>query len=50
LLEAHEILAAAAGAEHRQTQRAISSLVALYEAWDKPDEAAGWRAKLSDIE
>ncbi len=30
----------------RRVRPVIKSLVALYEAWDKPDEAAQWRAKL----
>lgn len=29
-------------------QRVIRSLVQLYDAWDKPDEAAQWRAKLPE--
>ena len=31
-----------------RTADAIRVLVELYEAWDKPDEAAEWRAKLPD--
>jgi tetratricopeptide (TPR) repeat protein len=46
LLEAHEILVAAVGADHPQTQKVIPNLVDLYEAWGKPDKAAEWRAKL----
>ena len=46
LLEAHEILIAAVGADHVHTQEVIPNLVTLYEAWGKPDKAAEWRAKL----
>ena len=27
--------------------QAIDELIALYDAWNKPDESAKWRAKLS---
>jgi non-specific serine/threonine protein kinase/serine/threonine-protein kinase len=50
LLDAHEILVAAGGAEHSRTQKVVSNLVALYEAWNKPHQAAEWRAKLPDAE
>ena len=36
------------GPEASRTRKAINRLVELYDAWDKPDEAAEWRAKLSD--
>ncbi len=33
---------------HRErTIAAMQSLVALYDAWGKPDKAAEWRAKLA---
>ena len=48
LLEAHRVLDAAVGDGHIRTIRAVRALVDLYEAWDKPDEAAEWRAKLPD--
>ncbi len=44
LLEAHEILTATYGAGHG----GVRSLAKLYDAWGKPDEAAEWRAKLSE--
>ncbi len=31
-----------------RTADVIGVLVELYEAWDKPDEAAQWRAKLPE--
>ncbi|MHC4141143.1 MAG: tetratricopeptide repeat protein [Planctomycetota bacterium] len=34
------------GPEHGETRRAIKILIDLYEAWDKPDKASSWRARL----
>ena len=34
------------GDDHRSTINSIRSLVRLYEAWGKPDEAAKWRKLL----
>ena len=57
LLQAQQILEAIDPDETRgasqkavesRTRRIIEQLVALYEAWDKPDEAARWRAKLPE--
>ena len=48
LLEAHENLAAAFGANHSRPTSVGRSLVKLYDAWDKPEKAAEWRAKLPD--
>jgi tetratricopeptide (TPR) repeat protein len=55
LLEAHEILEAALGAEHKRTIKVIRSLVALYDAWDAAepgkgyaDQAGKWRVKLEE--
>ena len=45
LLEAHRVLDAAVGDGHIRTIRAVRALVALYEAWGKPTEAATWRAR-----
>ena len=44
LLEAHEILLAAVGEDHPQTTRAARMLELLYEAWERPEDAAKWRA------
>jgi len=46
LLEAHGILQTALGDEHGQTKRVVGYLADLYDAWDKPDKATAWRAKL----
>ena len=45
LLGAEEILVETLGPTQFQTQRCRRLLVALYEQWDKPEEAAAWRAK-----
>ena len=34
------------GETHRKTQESITDLINLYEAWNKPEEAEKWRAKL----
>lgn len=44
LLEAHRDLAAARGSGHARTLEARQRLVALYEAWGRPDQADTWRA------
>jgi len=36
--------------QHPKTQDSIRALIELYEAWNKPDEAEKWRAKLPDSE
>ena len=46
LLEAHQTLLAVLGPAHKTTIKSVRSLILLYEAWDKPDLAAEWRAKL----
>ena len=34
------------GPKHPRTLDSLNQLVHLYDSWDKPDEAAKWRAKL----
>ena len=34
------------GPDHPDTIESLKQLVTLYESWNKPDEAAKWRAKL----
>ncbi len=36
------------GPEHPYTVETLNQLIKLYEAWDKPDEAKTWRAKLAE--
>ncbi|HET6203665.1 MAG TPA: serine/threonine-protein kinase [Planctomycetota bacterium] len=45
LLAAHAALVAAQGPRHETTRAAIVALVRLYDEWEKPDKAAGWRAR-----
>jgi len=44
LVGSHPVLCASRGAEGRDARRNLAWLVALYEAWDRPDDAAAWRA------
>ncbi len=46
----YQILEPALGADHEQSIKAIRSLADLYDAWDKPENAAEWRAKLAEME
>ncbi len=48
LLSSHPVLRDTLGQEHERTVRTINWLVELYEAWDKPDKAAEYRAILPD--
>jgi hypothetical protein len=38
------------GKTHPHTIESIKSLIALYEAWKKPEKAQEWRAKLPQTE
>jgi non-specific serine/threonine protein kinase/serine/threonine-protein kinase len=40
----------APGAPPERTRQALERVIALYELWDKPDQAAVWRAKRKAIE
>jgi len=44
VLHGFEGLKTARGEKHALTVEARRRLVALYEAWDRPDRAAAWRA------
>ena len=48
LLEAHEILLNALGAEDRGAQRAVEALVRFYEVAGRPREAEKWRQQLGE--
>jgi tetratricopeptide (TPR) repeat protein len=50
LLTAHAGLKAALGNQHERTQRAVSLLVELYEAWGKPGQAEPFRDLLKNKE
>jgi len=49
LLQAYNGREAKLGPEHRRTLDSLRELVHLYESWNKPDEAAQWRAKLPQV-
>jgi hypothetical protein len=38
------------GPKHPHTIESLRNLIKLYEAWNKPEEAETWRAKLPKIE
>jgi len=46
LLEAVEGRRLKLGDIHLHTQESLNNLIALYEAWGKPEKAAEWREKL----
>jgi len=46
LLNAEETARRVLGKEHKITNASITNLIALYEAWNKPEKAKEWRAKL----
>jgi len=46
MLEAYPIVEAKFGPAHPRSTTVAGRLVALYEAWGKPDQVAEWRAKL----
>jgi serine/threonine protein kinase len=48
LLEAVDVSRDKLGNTHPHTLKLINNLITLYEAWNKPEKAARWRAKLSE--
>jgi len=50
LLEAVEGRRLKLGDTHPHTLESVNNLIALYEAWNKPEKANEWRAKLAQIE
>jgi hypothetical protein len=48
LLEAVEGRRLKLGNTHPHTLESLKNLINLYEAWEKPDKAEEWRAKLRD--
>jgi hypothetical protein len=48
LLSGYQILHEKRGDDREETRYAVTRLVMLYEAWNKPDKAAEWRAKVPD--
>jgi len=45
LLESFDIVQTTLGPDHDSTRRIVGDLVALYEAWAKPDRASAWRGQ-----
>ena len=45
LLKSYEAIQAAKGYGYAETRTALDRLIALYTAWDKPEQADQWRAK-----
>jgi hypothetical protein len=45
LLRAHALLSRVVGADDYRTQRVVTELVALYEAWPDEQQAAQWRSR-----
>ena len=50
LLSAYPVLRDTLGSENVRTKRSLNHLVELYEAWEKPDEAARFRALLPEVD
>lgn len=46
LLSAHALLARTVGENDQRVEKTVRELVALYEAWQRADDAATWRARL----
>ena len=46
LVEAIKGIIQKLGLQHLHTKESIDNLIELYEAWNKPEKAAHWRAKL----
>ena len=47
LVSAHEVLSQGTGARDTQVQSSTQYLVELYEAWDRPEDAARYEAALA---
>ena len=50
LFKAEETARRVLGNDHEVTNTSVNNLITLYEAWNKPEEANQWRAKLEQIE
>ena len=50
LLEAPEGRRLKLGDTHPQTLESLNNLIALYEAWNKPEKANEWRARVEQNE
>ena len=50
LVEAIKGIIQKLGLQHPHTKESIDNLIELYEAWNKPEKAQEWQAKLSQTE
>jgi hypothetical protein len=50
LLRAFDLSITGSDPQNSKTAEVIQSLIQLYEAWNKPEKAKEWRAKLSQTE
>ena len=50
LFEAFEGRRLKLGDTHPHTIQSLNNLIDLYEAWNKPEKAEEWRAKMTQIE
>jgi len=50
LIKAEEIARLVFGNDHKITNTSVNNLIALYEAWNKPEKAEEWEAKLPQTE
>ncbi len=46
LLESDRLLESSANPDETARQSLTEAMIKLYDAWDRPDQAAAWRAKL----
>ena len=47
LVESYPIIKAKTGERSRETRKALKRVLALYEAWGKPEKAARYRADMA---
>jgi small-conductance mechanosensitive channel len=50
LLEGNEAVQQSSSADRKYKRDVLQRLMRLYEAWEKPDQAAKWRSKLESFE
>jgi hypothetical protein len=50
LREGVKVLQSAQGVPPERVRQALGRIIALYAAWDKPQQAAAWRLKLLDFD
>ena len=50
LLSAHDVIESRLGGAHPLTRASLERIVLLYESWNKPEEAAKYRALLADVD